>query len=332
MRGSLESGEILERMSSGTLTPISERTVMANMGVNEADVERRKRFVGLGPEDLARIASVRTLVTENAAELTDTFFQYLGRFEEARVLLGYRELTEQARSLKREHLIAMVQGKYDVAYVEQRIRLGLLYGRVALEIKVFLGAFHHLLWNIGRLIQQRMDGGGATEAYASIEKVGFLDIGVQLDVLMHERERTIRLQSAAIRELSTPVLQIRDRLLLLPLIGVIDTHRARLITENLLHGVHTNRAKVVVLDVTAVATIDTKVANHLMQTIAAAKLMGATVIVTGVSAEVAQSMVALGIDLAPFRTVGDLQGGMEVAERMLGYRVVQDGEPHDMEL
>src|SRR5690348_15324959 len=102
MRGSLESGETLERMSSGTLTPISERTVMANMGVNEADVERRKRFVGLGPEDLARIASVRTLVTENAAELTDTFFQYLGRFEEARVLLGYRELTEQARSLKRE--------------------------------------------------------------------------------------------------------------------------------------------------------------------------------------------------------------------------------------
>jgi rsbT co-antagonist protein RsbR len=117
------------------------------------------------------------------------------------------------------------------------------------------------------------------------------------------------------------VLQIRERLLLLPIIGVIDTHRARLVTESLLQSIRANRAKVVVMDVTGVATIDSKVANHLMQTVAAAKLMGAAVIVTGLSAEVAQSLVALGIDLTRLNTVGDLQGGMEEAERALGYRV-----------
>ena len=309
-----------------TLTPISERAVMANMGITPEDVEQRKRFAGLTSEDLARIAAVRELVTQHVGALTDSFFQFLSGFDEARVLLGYRELTEQARGLKREHLIAMVQGKYDTAYVEQRIKLALLYGRVALEPKLFLGAFHHLLAQIGRLIMEQVpDARKAIDAYESVQKIGTLDIGVQNDVLMHERERTIRLQSAAIRELSTPVLQIRDRLLLLPLIGMIDTHRASLITENLLKAIRANRGKVVVMDITGVATIDSMVANHLMQTVSAARLMGASVIVTGVSAEVAQSMVALGIDLTPLRTVGDLQGGIEDAERHLGYHVVHDG-------
>ena len=131
----------------------------------------------------------------------------------------------------------------------------------------------------------------------------------------------MRKQQEAIRELSTPVLQIRERLLLLPIIGVIDTHRARLITDSLLRAIRANRAKVVVMDVTGVATIDSKVANHLIQTVTAAGLMGATVIVTGLSSDVAQALVGLGLDLAKLNTVGDLQGGIEEAERLLGYRV-----------
>jgi rsbT co-antagonist protein RsbR len=79
------------------------------------------------------------------------------------------------------------------------------------------------------------------------------------------------------------------------------------------------------MDVTGVATIDSKVANHLMQTVTAARLMGALVIVTGLSSEVAQSLVALGIELSKLNTVGDLQGGLEEAERMLGFRMLLDG-------
>jgi rsbT co-antagonist protein RsbR len=78
------------------------------------------------------------------------------------------------------------------------------------------------------------------------------------------------------------------------------------------------------MDVTGVLTIDSKVANHLIQTVTAARLMGASVIVTGLSAEVAQSLVALGIDLTKLNTVGDLQGGMEEAERFLGLKVVTE--------
>jgi rsbT co-antagonist protein RsbR len=149
---------------------------------------------------------------------------------------------------------------------------------------------------------------------------------------VQERERVIREQQEAIRELSTPVLPVRERLLILPIIGVIDPLRARQLTEQLLRGIRTNRAKVVVMDITGVPTIDTKVANHLVQTVEAARLLGATVIVTGLSSEIAQTLVNIGVDLGKMNTVGDLQGGIEEAERLLGYKVVPiaDGILHQM--
>src|SRR5437879_2983902 len=102
---------------------------------------------------------------------------------------------------------------------------------------------------------------------------------------VQERERIIRQQQEAIRELSTPVLQVRERLLILPIIGVLDSQRARQVTEQLLRGIRTNRAKVVVIDITGVPSVDSTVANHLVQTVDASRLMGATVIVTGLSSE-----------------------------------------------
>jgi len=304
--------------------PITEKTVMANIGVTEADLERRKIFVALGPDDVARLGAIKDLITAHIDELTNAFFEHLANISEAKVLLGYRELTNQARALKRAHLLEMVQGRYDIHYAEQRISLGLLYGRTGLETKVFVGAFQHVLARAGELIMKAAkDPMEGFRQFLALQKVAFLDIGLHSDVVLHERERTIGRQAEAIRELSTPVLQIRERLLLLPLIGVIDTHRAKLITENLLQAIRESRARVVVIDVTGVATIDSKVANHLVQTVAAARLMGARAIVSGVSADVAQSMVSLGIELSPFKTVGDLQGGLEDAERLLGFQVVR---------
>jgi rsbT co-antagonist protein RsbR len=305
--------------------PVTEKTVMSNVGITESDVARRKQFLGLGPDDVARLTASRDIITAHADELTDTFFQHLAGVAEAKVLLGYRELANEARAMKKAHLLEMVQGKYDLAYVEQRVRLGLLYGRVGLGTKVFVGAFAQVLAKAGEMIMKESPTPAeGFQRFLSFQKLAFFDIGLHTDVVTHERDRTIGRQSEAIRELSTPVLQIRDRLLLLPLIGVIDTHRAQLITENLLQAIRDTRARVVVIDVTGVATIDTKVANHLVQTVSAARLMGARAIVSGVSADVAQSMVALGIELSPFKTVGDLQGGVEDAERILGYRVVRE--------
>jgi len=140
---------------------------------------------------------------------------------------------------------------------------------------------------------------------------------------VQERERVIRQQQDAIKELSTPVLQVRERLLILPIIGVLDTQRARQLTEQLLKGIRTHRAKVVVIDITGVADVNAEVANSLVQTVDASRLMGAGVIITGLSSEIAQTLVTIGVDLGKMNTVGDLQGGIEEAERLLGFEVIR---------
>ncbi|MEO5970727.1 MAG: STAS domain-containing protein, partial [Bdellovibrionia bacterium] len=223
--------------------------------------------------------------------------------------------------LKREHLLAMVEGDYGVEYVEQRLILGRFYSKYNLDIQVFLGAFHHLMKSIGGTVMDEFKGTKqeAFEHFMSLKKIAFFDIGIIIDVLIYGRERTIRQQQNAIRELSTPVFQLRDRLLILPIVGLVDSYRARLLTETLLDKIRSSRAKIVVIDVTGVGVIDSEGANYLIQTIAVCNLMGTDVIVTGLAADVVQMLMTLGVDLSKIKTVGDLQGGIEQAERALGY-------------
>ena len=145
---------------------------------------------------------------------------------------------------------------------------------------------------------------------------------------VQERERVIRDQQDALLELSTPVLQVRERLLILPIIGILDTTRAQQLTEELLHGIRAHRAKLVVIDITGVPDVDEAVANSLVDTVTASRLMGADVIITGLSSEIAQTLVTIGVDLSKMHTVGDLQGGIEEAERQLGFRVSKVPDDH----
>lgn len=134
---------------------------------------------------------------------------------------------------------------------------------------------------------------------------------------LNTREIVIGKQQEAIKELSTPVLPLRPGLILLPVIGVLDTSRARQLTEHLLDGIRAHRAKVVVMDLTGVPIVDSAVANHLLQTIRAARLLGAHSVVTGISTDNAQILTRIGVDLSHLVTTSDLQGGIEEAEWIL---------------
>lgn len=281
---------------------------MRSMGLTAEQIERRKAYVGLTAEDVREIASIRKAVHDTVDQHVEAFFGWLAKQPEARGLTEDREALAKARKLKREHLEAMVDGKYGEPYVAQRLVLAQLYSKTGLEAAVFLGAFNQMLASLEKV---------AGEHFAPLRKIAFFDLALITDVIVHERERVIRMQSEAIKELSTPVLQLRERMLLMPIIGIVDTHRAQLIMESVLGEIRAKRARVVVMDVTGVSSIDSGVANHLLRTISAAKLMGAIVIVTGISSEVASALVTLGIALDQIRTVGDLQSGIEEAERLL---------------
>ncbi len=206
------------------------------------------------------------------------------------------------------------------AYAKRMAERGVLRGMTSEQI---LGGMLTLRDVYGRSLfkKYRQDMARLTAALDTYEPVANNILAVVAMAFIRERENVVRQQQEAIRELSTPVLQVREGLLILPIIGLIDSLRAKQLTEQLLRAIRSNRAKAVVVDITGVPAVDSKIANHLLQTVDAARLMGARVIVTGLSPEVAQALVTIGVDLTRLRTVGDLQGGIEEADMLLGYKV-----------
>jgi anti-anti-sigma regulatory factor len=150
----------------------------------------------------------------------------------------------------------------------------------------------------------------------------------QREALDQEQARTARLAEAQarlaqqVRDLSSPVIKVWEEVLILPLVGDIGSDRAARVTEDLLRGIVAHQASIVIMDVTGVSVVDTNVANHLMQTIKAAGLLGAHCVLVGISAEVAQTMVHLGVDLEGVETRSNLQSGIEFALQALHLRIV----------
>jgi len=161
------------------------------------------------------------------------------------------------------------------------------------------------------------------QAYAEVEsQVEERTAELRREVVERERaqqdsarlqQEVIEAQKQAIQELSTPVIPVMERIIIMPLVGSIDSERARNITRGMLAGIQEHRAKIVIMDITGVSIVDSEVANHLNKTIQAARLKGARTIVTGISDAVAETIVDLGIDWSGIETVRNLRTGLVAA-------------------
>ena len=151
----------------------------------------------------------------------------------------------------------------------------------------------------------------------------------QLDQLQASYDDVARLANT-VRELSSPVIQIWDDVLVLPLVGAIDSRRAMNMMEALLTGITAYQAEQVIIDVTGVPVMDTSIANHLLQTIKAASLLGAECMLVGISSEMAQTIVGLGLDLRSITTYSNLRAGIRAALQRAGFIIApllsDDGE------
>ncbi|UFU01315.1 RsbT co-antagonist protein RsbRA [Radiobacillus kanasensis] len=134
-------------------------------------------------------------------------------------------------------------------------------------------------------------------------------------------ENIVSLQRVALQELSAPLIPVMDNITIMPLIGTIDTERAKLIMENLLDGVIKHNAEVVLIDITGVPVVDTMVAHHIIQAAEAVRLIGSTCILVGIRPEIAQTIVNLGIDLGKFPTKSSLRKGFQSALELTNRKI-----------
>ncbi len=147
-------------------------------------------------------------------------------------------------------------------------------------------------------------------------------------------ERNLRSEVAeqrrTIDELQTPVIQVWDGILALPVIGSVDTERAQTMTEALLEKIVETASEIVILDITGVPIVDTAVAKHLLETVAAARLLGAEVLIVGLTSRMAITLVHLGVDLGGVITRTTMARGLQLAFERLGFEVVRRGAPISM--
>jgi len=299
----------------------------ARAGVLVSGEKLRTKPVEL-PSEAPRDEQTTRLLRELVAHLRDQRAalreEWLRRITGARLLtaMSREEIYAEATSIFDQYVEALEAGAFEALQT---------YAQNLSERIIPRGVETHEVVGIVLLLRDVLARALFTKYHSDLDKLNqILDayepaanrIAITVAVgFVQERERVIREQQEAIRELSTPVLQVRERLLILPIIGLIDPQRARQLTEQLLRAIRQNRARVVVIDITGVPVMDSNVANHLVQTVEASRLLGATSIVTGLSPDIAQTLVNIGVDLSKMNTVGDLQGGIEEAEHILGYKV-----------
>jgi rsbT co-antagonist protein RsbR len=150
------------------------------------------------------------------------------------------------------------------------------------------------------------------------------------EVHQRGREEVVRRQSQELLELSTPVVRLWEGVLALPLIGTLDSSRTQVMMESLLQRILDTGAPVAIIDITGVPTVDTLVAQHLLKTVAAARLMGADCIISGIRPQIAQTIIHLGVDLGDVVTKASLADALAIALRRSGFEVVRT-QPHPSE-
>jgi anti-anti-sigma regulatory factor len=220
-----------------------------------------------------------------------------------------------------------------------------------LEAGVLLRLGHSLSWSLWDVIEdvreptvrgrpQSNDGGGTVAwlhdlvdlvtlaQVAAVDALAAAYAAKQRQALSREQARTASLAQAQarlaqqVRELSSPVIKVWEEVLVLPLVGAIDSDRANRLMEDLLQGIVHHQAEIVIIDMTGVPEVDTNVVNHLMRTVKAASLLGAYSVLVGIRSEMAQTMIQLGVDLKGIETRRNLQSGVEFALQRLRLQVV----------
>jgi rsbT co-antagonist protein RsbR len=152
-----------------------------------------------------------------------------------------------------------------------------------------------------------------------LDKLGLLTT----ETFQKTREEVIHRQQKELMELSTPVVRLWENILALPLIGTLDSARTQVVMQNLLEAIVQTRSDYAIIDITGVPVVDTLVAQHLLKTVAAARLMGADCLISGIRPQIAQTIIHLGVDLSDVTTKATLADAFELALKRSGHKVVR---------
>jgi rsbT co-antagonist protein RsbR len=291
--------------------------------LDDDELRRRLAFFELTEEDFKRLTELKSFADRCTNEITEGLYELITSQPESQSFFPDQSTLARVKRLQNQYFLGLFSGNYDLNYVRDRLRVGTAHERIGMPPKLYLGAYRRYLALIHAKLRDHFKGddAAATKALSSIRKIIFFDMALAIDTYIAAYLETMTRHQAAIRELSTPVIKVHDRILLLPIVGTVDTQRAHQIMETVLVQVVEQQAKVMILDIAGVPVVDTKVADHILKTTAAVQLLGSQTILTGISASVARTVVQLGVEITRMHTRAKLSEGIELALSIVGKKI-----------
>ena len=304
---------------------MTHRKYMTILKLDAEEIRSRRAFFEVTDDDLSRLVSLQGVAEACTDEIVEGFYALLLGHPETRKFFEDELTVKRVKRTQRDYFLGLFSGRCDLAYVEDRLRVGAVHERIGMAPKWYLGAYRRYLQLLHEQLYKRLEVSEAHLAYASVQRLVYFDQSLAIDTYIAANLETIGRHQSALRELSTPVIRVHDGVLLLPLVGAIDSLRAQQIMESVLVRVAEDQARCIIIDIAGVPVVDTKVADYLLKTTAAVKLLGAEVILTGISAQVARTIVQLGVQISSMHTLSRLDEGIEHALAMIGKSIRSKG-------
>lgn len=289
-----------------------------------SSIETMLRMYRISLHDLELVREFGEKGRDTLPAIVDSFYDWLeGQPEYLRFFGGADETLDRVRKLQIAYWERFLSANVDDAYMNDRRRVGETHARIGLSLNVYFGAMNMFLDAFSTHIRELVPEGQAPATQEAVTKLMHLDTMVVVDTYNRLVEATLTAQSKALVEMSTPVTQIWNGILLLPLVGIIDSSRSGEIMNASLAKIAETQSRIFILDISGVGVVDTAVANHLIKITRATRLMGCECTISGISPSIAQTIVDLGIDVGTVKTTATMRDALADAFSRLGMQITQ---------
>jgi rsbT co-antagonist protein RsbR len=282
------------------------------------------RDFGITAQDLERVQAFAAHAEPRMDEMVDAWYAWLQGRPEFDQFFPEADTVTRVQSLQHSYWQVFMAGDINADYVARRRRVGEVHARIGLPMDTYLAGMNHFLACLRELAESSdMDKADQHATMSSIAKLLHLDTAIVASTYNAMVEDALTAQSRSLLEMSTPVTNIWDGILLLPLVGLIDSRRARDVMNATLEKIAQSQARVFILDISGVGVVDTAVANHLIKISRATRLMGCECVISGLSPAIAQSIVDLGIEVGDVQTTATMKEALAAAFGRLGLDIRQ---------
>jgi rsbT co-antagonist protein RsbR len=276
-------------------------------------------------DDLVRVQRFGTVALPHMEEAVERWYEWLQGQPEYHHFFPDEDTVARVRKLQDHYWQLFLAGNIDDNYIDRRRRVGEMHARIGLPLNTYFAGMNMFMELFNGIVNKSdLEEDDRRRISESVTKLLHLDTAVVVDTYNALIEKTLTAQSRSLMEMSTPVTQIWSGILLLPIVGIIDSQRSRDIMNSTLTKIAETQARIFILDISGVGVVDTAVANHLIKITRATALMGCDCTISGVSPAIAQTIVDLGIDVGSVKTTATMKDALADAFHRVGMQITSE--------